>query len=54
MNEYILNKVENMMAKGEIACIEQFLLLTQCFQKSYAADELEIWNASTSGKVLIK
>ena len=29
-----LNKVENMVTKGEIACFEQFLLLSPCFQKS--------------------
>ena len=26
------------MAKGEIACFEQFLLLSQCFQKSSASE----------------
>ena len=26
------------VAKGEIACFEQFLLFSQCFQKSSAAD----------------
>ena len=35
------------MTKEEIARFEQFLLLSQCFQKSSAAD------ASTSGKGLI-
>ena len=29
------------MAKGEIACFEQFLHLSQCFQKSSAADASE-------------
>ena len=29
-----MNKVENTLAKGEIARFEQFLLLSQCFQKS--------------------
>ena len=29
------------MAKGEIACFEQFLLLSQCFQKSSAAEASE-------------
>ena len=27
-------KVENIVAKGEIACCEHFLLLTLCFQKA--------------------
>ena len=27
-------KVENIMARGEIAHFEQFLLLSQCFQKA--------------------
>ena len=31
-------KVENIVAKGEIARFEQFLLLSKCFQKSSAAD----------------
>ena len=33
-----LKKVEKIMAKGEIARFEQFLLLSQCFQKSSAVD----------------
>ena len=28
----ITKKPENIMAKGEIACFEQFLLLSQCFK----------------------
>ena len=35
---YLLFKVENIMAKGEIACFEQFLLFSQCFQMSSAAE----------------
>ena len=31
-------RVENSLAKGEIARFEQILLLSQCFQKSSAAD----------------
>ena len=34
------------MAKGKIACFEQFLLLSQCIKKLFAQD------ASTSGKGL--
>ena len=34
----VLKKVENILAKGEIARLEQFLLLSRCFQKSSAAD----------------
>ena len=33
----MLNKVENTVAKGEIAHHEQFHLWPQCFQKSSAA-----------------
>ena len=29
------------MAKGDIACFEQFLLLSQCFQKLAAAEASE-------------
>ena len=32
------NKIENINAKGEIACFEQFLLFSQCFQKSSAEE----------------
>ena len=28
-----MNKVENIVAKVKIACLEQFLLLSLCFQK---------------------
>ena len=30
--------VENTVKKGEIACYEQFLLSSQCFQKTCTAD----------------
>ena len=30
--------VENIVAKGEIACNEQFLLFPQCFQKLFVVD----------------
>ena len=33
----VLNKVENIVAKGEIAHHEHFHLWPQCFQKSFAA-----------------
>ena len=33
----LLYKDENVVAKGEIARFEQFLLLSQCFQKLSAA-----------------
>ena len=39
------------MAKGEIAGIEQFLLLSQCFQKTSAADTSKCvyrWERETS------
>ena len=29
-----LHRVENIVAKGEIAGVEQFLLLSQCFQNA--------------------
>ena len=41
MKEQLLNKVENNVAKGEIAHFEQFLLLPQCFKKSSAAKASE-------------
>ena len=31
-------KVENTMENGEIALVEQFLLFSQCFQKTCIAD----------------
>ena len=37
MKKQLLKKVENIVAKEEIACFEQFLLLSQCFQKSSCA-----------------
>ena len=36
-----VSTVENIVTKGEIAHDEQFLLLSQCFQKSYAAQASE-------------
>ena len=37
----LLNIVESVVAKREIACFEQFLLLSQCYLKSSAAEALE-------------
>ena len=34
-------KVENIVAKREIACFEQFLLLSLCFQKPFDAEASE-------------
>ena len=46
INESIITEknVENIVAKGEIAHPEQFLLLSQWFQKSSAADPSECVN----------
>ena len=41
MRVYLLKRVENIVAKGEIARFEQFLLLSRCFQKSSAAETSE-------------
>ena len=47
MKVYILNKVENITAKGEITHYEQFLLFQQCFQKSSAANASVSWKGLT-------
>ena len=39
MRVQLLNTVENIVAKGEIAYYEQFLLLPKCFQKLSDAEE---------------
>ena len=36
--DYLLNKIENILEKGENALFEQFLQSSQCFQKSSAAE----------------
>ena len=41
MKVVLLKEVENSVANGEIARIEQFLLLPQCFQKSSPAETSE-------------
>ena len=38
---YLLNGAENIVAKEEIACFEQFLLLSQCLQKLSAVKASE-------------
>ena len=41
LDEYwqkVLQKLEDIVGKGEIGHYQQFLLLTQCFQKTCAAD----------------
>ena len=46
MRVKLLNRVEKILAKGEITHYEQFLLLPKCFQKLSAADASEsiyIW-----------
>ena len=42
MKVYLLNRVENIVAKGDIAYFEQCFLLQQFFQKSSAAEASEI------------
>ena len=40
-NEYgrkFSNQVQNTVGKGEMDCYEQFVLFTQCFQKTCTAD----------------
>ena len=51
MRIYLLKRVENIVTKGEIACFEQFLLLSQSFQKSSAAEASQ--NVYICGKELI-
>ena len=34
----VVDGVENIVGKGEIACFEQFLLFPQCFQKLSVVD----------------
>ena len=38
MKTYLLNRVENIVSKGETARFDKFLLLSQSFQKSYATE----------------
>ena len=38
---YVFKEIENITANGEIACFEQFLLLSQCFQNYSAPDMSE-------------
>ena len=46
MKLYLLYRVKNIVIKGEIAHYEQFLLLSQCFQKLCAAESWERVNLS--------
>ena len=42
MNKSTRIRVENMVTKGEIARLEQFLLMSPCFQKAvYTAEAAE-------------
>ena len=41
MKVKLLTTFENIVAKGEIARFEQFLLLSECFQKSSASESSE-------------
>ena len=41
MKIYLLNRVENIVSKEEIACFEQFLHLSQSFQNASAAEASE-------------
>ena len=41
MKTNLLNRVENIVSKGEIARLQQLFLLIQSFQKSSAADASE-------------
>ena len=55
MLTYLLNRVENIVSKGEIARFEQFLLLSQSFQKSTAKEasaSVYMWERVTSHKLI--
>ena len=41
MRVLLLKRVENIVVKGEIARFGQFFLLSQCYQKSSAAEASE-------------
>ena len=41
MQVNLVNRVENIVANGQIALHEQFLLLPQCFKMSSAAEASE-------------
>ena len=41
MRVYLKKRNENIVAKGEISCFEQFFLCSQCFQKLSAAEKSE-------------
>ena len=45
-------RLENTVGKGEIAHYEQFLLFSQCFQKTCTADTLKpglVWDRVNTG-----
>ena len=42
MNFYLLNKVENIIEKEEIACNKQFIFCQKCFQTSSAAADASV------------
>ena len=50
MNVILLKEVENIEAKGEIGCFEQFLLLTECFQKSSVGKGLKQYQQKAQGQ----
>ena len=49
-----MTKSGSILAKGEIACFEQFLLLSPCFQKSVLVLKLDFptYNTSVSDNVV--
>ena len=50
--DLVLNKIENIVAKGERGNCEQFFLLPKCFQKSPAAGASEsvcMWERNKEG-----
>ena len=55
MRVLLLNGVEYIVVKGEIAHLVQFLLLPQCFQELSAAEASKgvyIWEWVNGGKVI--
>ena len=43
MMVYVLDRVENIVAKGENAGYQHFLLFQQCFQKPSCPRSLKVW-----------
>ena len=43
MYNFVLDRIENNVGKGDSACYQHFVLFPQCFQEAHSSGSLKLW-----------